>query len=443
MSNARLWLLVVAACAALAGWWALAPAAGPAQEVSARRPLFAEAEIPIERVDRVEYAPAEGPAMVFRKERGGWMQVQPYEHPADAAAIRQIIDVAASLESTRTVDAGQAEALGVASPRARLTLGWQGGSSSILLGRRTVAGRAWVRVDGRPQIASVSAALHGLTVEADPRQWRSMALYDPSRGEAERIALKYGGERPVPWVLERTDGRWKVVAPLVTRADDEAVRGYLEALARAEADAFAADQPKDLAAFGLAAPVLGVEIQQGKETSRVEVGTPVAQGAVERFARVNGRPAVLQLGVKALAAIFPPRQFFVDPRGCDAHPADVRGVSFTPRGAAGPAFTLERQRDQWTMRLADGQSGVAAAPAVRRLLEQLAETRAPEVAFQAPPDDTVLGLFTLVGEGGAPLATVRVAREPGSGKWALDNQDGVLRVFPASLDLQLQPDSYR
>ena len=76
-----------------------------------------------------------------------------------------------------------------------------------------------------------------------------------------------------------------------------------------------------------------------------------------------------------------------------------------------------------------------------RLLAQLCEARAPAVAFQRMPDALRIGEFRLLGTGGAELARVRVAREP-EGQWALDNEDGVLRVFPAGFGLATGPQAY-
>jgi hypothetical protein len=178
----------------------------------------------------------------------------------------------------------------------------------------------------------------------------------------------------------------------------------------------------------------------------VEVGVPAAEGAQERFARIAGRPTVVQLGTKALAALFPPLAYFVDPRGCDAVPADVRAVTFTafdPAGApaAGPAFRLERALEGWTIAVGTDTAAPADGERARRLLAQLCEARAPAVAFQRMPDALRLGEFRLYGAGGKEIAVVRVAREP-EGQWALDNEDGVLRVFPAGFELATEPRPY-
>lgn len=461
MSTRSLVILMIAACLALAAWWMLDARAVPGNSAGPT-PLFALRELPLEQVNRLRLARPGAPEIIFERGSGtsgasstGWTQTHPFAYPGDPALLRQVIDTVAALEQSRVVplegmdDAARAS-LGLEAPAAVLELGWGDGETCVLeLGRRTVAGRAWVRVQGRDQAASVGAALHELAVEGDPRQWRSLALYDAQPGGEREVAVHYGTRPEQEWVIRQENGRWRIEAPFRTRADGEAVRGYIEALARAQADAFAADQPADLAAFGLASPLRRVRVARRSSTGApealVEVGQPVAQGAPEHFARVDGRPAVVQLGAKALAALFPPPAFFIDPRGTDVQPADVRRIAFTPvPGSRWRPFSLERVRDTWLLHV-DGADPIPADPqAARRLLAQLAETRAPEVSLHEVPAELWLGQFTLTGEQDAPLAVVRLARErtDGTGKWGMDNEDGVLRVFPQGLDLRLTPESY-
>jgi hypothetical protein len=449
MRTAHLIALMVASCAFVTAWMLVAGTGSERAAGFERRALLAPAEVPLERVNRIELARPGAPALVFERNADGWRQTAPFEHPGDARLLREVLDTAASLEETRAVrvedlDAHGRAALGLEPPQAVLTLAWPGGERALELGRRTVAGRAWVRVRGRPTAGSVDAALHALAVEGDPRQWRSMALYDAAPGDAARIRMRVGAGTDAEWTLEREGGRWRFVAPVRTRADDEAVRAYVEAIARAEADAVAADQPGDLAPFGLGQPARSVRVERvgGAPPALVEIGNPVVQGAPERFGRVDGRPVVLQVGAKALAALLPPPAFFVDPRGSDALPADVRVVAFAPApGTSVRPFELERARDAWVLRAGGGDAVPASGEAVRRLLAQLTEARAGAVAFNALPADLLLGVFTLRGEGGRELARIRVAREQG-GRWALDNGEDVLRVFPEGFDVRVDASAY-
>ena len=455
MTARALRIAILLAVVSVAAWLAVRsrPAASEGRVV--RQPLFAMGEIPVERVDLLMLERPGAPTLEFVRSADGWSQAVPFVHPADAAAIRMVIDAFASLESTRAVDPASLDpearvALGLDPARARVTVTWPGGSRTVVLGRRTVAGRAWARVDGRADAASVDAGLHAIALEDDPRQWRSSRLHDAASADVARLELRYGPAPGQQLVIARSGGAWRSEAPFSTRIDAEAVRGYLDALLRADADAFVADEPKDLAAFGLASPERAVRLRASgdavPDVGLIEVGVPVAEGAQERFGRIDGRPVVVQLGPRALAALFPPPAFFIDPRGCAAVPADVRRIEFVPpEGSAALPWAAERSLDAWTLRVGSAADAAVAVPAdrerVRRLLAQLCEARAPAIAFQQAPKELVLGTFRLVGAGDLPIAEVRIAREQ-AGQWALDGLDGVLRVHPPGFDVATDPAAY-
>jgi hypothetical protein len=398
-----------------------------------------------------------------------------------------VIDVSAALQTTRAVDPASIDpearaALGLTPPAATLKLMWPGGERSIELGRRTVAGRAWAHVVGRAEAASIDASLHTIAVDGDPRQWRSTRLYEPGPADVGGIELRYGLAPSQRLTLARTAGKWRIESPVSTRADADAVRGYLEALARAQADAFVTDSPNDWSTFGLSAPERTVRLYPANVAAAtvatgdaavdvasrtpakppamtvgaIDVGVTAAEGAQERFGRIAERETVVQIGTKALAALFPPPAFFVDPRGSDVVQADVRAVTFTAFDPTGlnaaaastlgsplvPTFRLERTLDGWNIITPDAEPRPASTERARKLLAQLCEARAPAVAFQRMPEALRIGEFTLFGAGGVQLARVRLAHEP-DGQWAIDSDDGVLRVFPKGFDLAIDAAAYQ
>lgn len=461
MKMRSIYILAITALLAVFGWWSVRGHSDASADRSARASLFAADEIPLERIDRIELMRGNDVPIVFVRTATGWIQQSPFAHPADPAAIREVIDVSAALQTTRAVDPASIDpaaraALGLSPPAATLKLAWPGGERSVELGRRTVAGRAWARVMGRTEAASIDASLHAIAVDGDPRQWRSMHLYEPGPTDVGGIELRYGLAPSQRLTLARAAGKWRIESPVSTRADAEAVRGYLEALARAQADAFVTDSPNDWSAFGLSAPERSVRLFAALPPNviigAIDVGVTAAEGAQERFGRIAERATVVQLGTKALAALFPPPAFFVDPRGSDVVQADVRAVTFTafdPTGisdaaaaAPVPAFRLERTLDGWNITTPGSDPRPASIERARKLLAQLCEARAPAVAFQRMPEALRIGEFTLFGAGGAQLARVRIAHEP-EGQWAIDSDDGVLRVFPMGFDLAMDAAAYQ
>ena len=466
MKTRSIYILAVTALLAVIGWWSVRGRSDASADRSARASLFAADEIPLEQVDRIELTRSNEEPIVFVRTATGWMQQSPFAHPADPASIREVIDVSAALQTTRaidpaSIDPGARAALGLTPPAATLKLAWPGGERSVELGRRTVAGRAWAHVIGRAEAASIDASLHAIAVDGDPRQWRSTQLYEPGPADVGGIELRYGLAPSQHLTLARAAGKWRIESPVSTRADADAVRGYLEALARAQADAFVTDSPNDWSTFGLSAPERSVRLFAALPPDviigAIDVGVTAAEGAQERFGRIAERATVVQLGTKALAALFPPPAFFVDPRGSDVVQADVRAVTFTafdptgvsdaaaaaaPGAAPVPAFRLERTLDGWNITTPGADPRPASIERARKLLAQLCEARAPAVAFQRMPEALRIGEFTLFGAGGVQLARVRIAHEP-EGQWAIDSDDGVLRVFPKGFDLAIDAAAYQ
>ena len=470
MKTRSICILAVVALLAVVGWWSVRGPSNASTDRTARASLFAADEIPLEQIDRIELTRSNEEPIVFVRAEMGWIQQSPFYHPADSASIREVIDVSAALQTTRAVDPASIDpearaSLGLTPPTATLKLTWPGGERSIELGRRTVAGRAWAHVIGRAEAASIDASLHAIAVDGDPRQWRSTRLYEPGPADVGGIELRYGLAPSQRLWLTRADGKWRIQSPVSTRADADAVRGYVEALARAQADAFVTDRPNDWSTFGLSAPERSVRLYVPNVASAlssaniigaIDVGVTAAEGAQERFGRIAERETVVQLGTKALAALFPPPAFFVDPRGTDVMQADVRAVTFTAFDPTGlndaaastlgsplaPTFRLERTLDGWNITTPGADPRPASIERARKLLAQLCEARAPAVAFQRMPEALRIGEFTLFGAGGVQLARVRIAHEP-EGQWAIDSDDGVLRVFPKGFDLAIDAAAYQ
>ena len=470
MKTRSICILAVVALLAVVGWWSVRGPSNASTDRTARASLFAADEIPLEQIDRIELTRSNEEPIVFVRAEMGWIQQSPFYHPADSASIREVIDVSAALQTTRAVDPASIDpearaALGLTPPAATLKLTWPGGERSVELGRRTVAGRAWAHVIGRAEAASIDASLHAIAVDGDPRQWRSTRLYEPGPADVGGIELRYGLAPSQRLWLTRAEGKWRIQSPVSTRADADAVRGYVEALARAQADAFVTDRPNDWSTFGLSAPERSVRLYVPNVASAlssaniigaIDVGVTAAEGAQERFGRIADRETVVQLGTKALAALFPPPAFFVDPRGSDVVQADVRAVTFTAFDPTGlndaaastfgsplaPTFRLERTLDGWNITTPDVDPRPASTERARKLLAQLCDARAPAVAFQRMPEALRIGEFTLFGAGGVQLARVRLAHEP-DGQWAIDSDDGVLRVFPKGFDLAIDAAAYQ
>jgi hypothetical protein len=372
---------------------------------------------------------------------------------------RQLMVRALELKVLETLDADgsagglSAAALSLDPPLATVTYRWPDGSLTLRCGRAGLAGRAYLQVGAEPEVVVVGRGLYERAVESDPREWRDRRLFALGGIESDRVQIEDG--------LRRTaivrDGRvWRMEEPARTRVDPVVRDALVQAIGRASSNGYIVDQPEDLERFDLAAPQgrLTVTSTVIEQRDGEVVRTPVTQqllvggrigGSQDRFGMMAGTPVVFRLPAEALVALFRDPRELADPTGCGTLPADVKAIVI--RHEQEPELVLERDvdldADRWIAPnpgSAGGGGPEVAAAAVEELLNQLTELRAPKVEIQEYPSDLQVATVTLLGYDRRPLDTVRVARDPETGEWGLENGDGVVRVLPESAVLRLTRD---
>ena len=164
---------------------------------------------------------------------------------------------------------------------------------------------------------------------------------------------------------------------------------------------------------------------------RVEIGAPVRPGAEERYARVAGRPDVLELDAASTATFMPLPMALVEATATGVRPADVREVVVEQDGQV--MWTATRDGSGWRARLAsDGDPQPVDARPVDALLALLCEGRASDISLHPAPAELTVATVRLIGFDGRTLAAVRISREANDGRWGMDDGSGVLRVWPST-----------
>ena len=435
-------LVWTTAAAAAGGWWFLRGAASVTfADHSAIAVIAGPKAIDPERITslRLERGADRGAGRAFVLKRQGetWTQVEPFPAELDGYSARQLVSQAASLVAVREIpDADSPES---AAPAAVLTLEGDGVQHRIEFLRRGVAGRAWLRANGKRYVTESS--LYERAVEMDPKEWRSRSLFPESLGRIERIR-RISREGTIQ--LERAGERWSMVSPIRTRADRARVEELVAAIGKSRSDGFIFDQPTNLEPFGLAAPIRTLAVDYaasagGTTTTRtLLIGAPLGVGSDDCYAMIEGIPTVVRLSGQTRDVLLPPDALLVDPTATSARPADVKRIEIRTKDAS---LELVRSLDQWTVAPIDG--GVAGAalaaqtPVVEALLSALCVARAPEMSFAGFPKDLEVATVLLFGFDGKPLDIVRVARDTKSSRWGFDNGEGALRVHPAAMDVPL------
>ena len=426
-----------------------------AARTSGRRPLVAADRLDPERVDRIAIVRGEE-RFEFVREGERWRQRTPIGHALDAWSVRQLVSKVRAAEVVRELGGAGTGPGAATAPTGspddpfggtlgRIEFSMETDASSvdrpaivIELGRRSLGGRALARVgDAGAPIVVVDGALHDLVLDRDMRDFRRRDLF-AELGEIESIAFRPAGGGEV--ILARRGRGFELESPVRTRADRSQAEDFIAALRRARSEGFVVDRPREPAVYGLAPPAATLVVTGDAGAATLLVGEPVALGAQDRFAMIEGSDAVLRLPAATLGSLIPRTERLVDSTATVTRAPDVARIDID---SADGNLRLDRDLDGWRAeRLASGgeggalRRGTADADAVERLLATLSGARAGSLELRPLESARIDATITLRGFAGEPLATIlRAATADGAGT-ILDAGDGVQRVFGA-IDLPL------
>ena len=378
----------------------------------------------------------------FEREADGWWQVEPFQHRMHADLLMNLAAAALEIEvfdvADDRVDVDPAR-LGLDPPLAALTLSTPDTSTTLHLGRRGLAGRAWAKRGHDGPVFVVDSNLHDALLLEHPASWRDLRFYPGLSVDATRLERTVQGES---MVLERQGRDWQITAPINTRADAEATSEHLVALASASGETVLMDQPDDPAAFGLDPAVARIGVTTADGTRTLLVGDVIAGSDQARYAMVEGAPSVVRIGARDVARLLGDPMGLVERSGTDVTPMDVHQITIAQDGKQ---LVLERSLDRWLAGDLDG--AVASTDVVDSLLGLLTQSLATELLLvKQYPSDLEVAVITLSDHNGGPIDTVRLLRElpppDGQGRWAMENGDGVLRVLPEGTQWPLSPESF-
>jgi len=269
---------------------------------------------------------------------------------------------------------------------------------------------------------------------------RYAAVFEP--GEVAEIDLIRGNETIS---LRRTNGGWRVTAPVEDRADPDVVDRLLLAVRFLDVrDREAAKDPAAVPESGLAAPRVRLDLRGARDV-RLDLGGPTALPE-EIFARVGGQPFVLRVPDSILGLTTAPTESFRDPRLTELSADDIE--KFIVQRADGE-LTVRLERGRW---LIEKPVQAPADPrAVRDFLERLLGLRitsfAPGATATAP--DTLPGQaarLALTPRGGGDELSIEIQRAPEAEKFMarFAPRSGSLEVDPAAaLLFDISPDALR
>lgn len=418
----------------------IVPSSSAGGTVVAQRKLIAPGVLVIDQVQAIELTRRDDKTLRFEQNGQAWQQVAPITYPMDPFSIRQLIVQATEADVIGEIEMASSDvsaaALGLDPPIATLTYEMPGQRIAIKLGRRGLGGRAYAQVEGSDAILIIKSELHDRAVAMEPKEWRARTLFTNVSVDAVRIAFQAGN---VTLELRKDRKQWVMDQPVATRVDPLKIEDYVANLAKAQLNGFILDNPDSLDRFGLDPAVGELEVvaAQGEPPQRLRLGLAIGSTTGDRFAFVEGRPAVVRVNKATVDALFPAPEMLIDPTGSGVLPADVKTVTIR---AGDSELVFVRDLERW--RCASQGNVEVNAALVDDLLRNLTELRAPRVSIEPYPMEKQVALVTFSGFGDKPIDTVRIVKDDANGQWGLENGDNVLRIFPASLKLRLNLEDY-
>jgi hypothetical protein len=390
--------------------------------------LVEESSIQFDDIRKIELL-RKGEHFVFEKMDGVWVQQFPFQMLMDSSSIRAIIETVQGVQKLGTLgEKASHEVLGLGNGANAITLFDGNAKVKVSLGRKTLGGRAYAQLNDE-EVVTIDHSLHRIAVEMEHRLWRDIRLFPNFAIDGMEIHRVIADDS---MHLDRHDGHWKMNKPVNTRVNQELFAEWIGRLAAARVGSYVVDEPEYYKDFGLDSPsATFTTINRNGKTRTLLVGSRVSAGSQDRYAMLDGQPAVFRMTWDALSELFPRAEMFVDETGSSTSMFDVKQVVIRTEGLE---RTFTRDLERWV-----DENGIQTDnKSIRVLLNWILEDKPTSVAIAKYPRDDEQATVTLVGYDLVPLDTVRIALDA-SGQWILENGDNVLRIHPSESGAALTP----
>ncbi len=366
-------------------------------------------------MEKVTVAAAEldgepGFEVVCERAEDRWELKRPVHDLADESAVRgvanKLYDHHVGADEFVADDPTKAADYGLADPALTVIVEGEQETQTFVLSRRMDGEevRYYAMHKGEVPIVAVPETLfNDLRKDADDLRERSLGDFTVADVAEVSIAGPAG-----ELVLAKQDEGWQIAADSPVAADDGVMDDLLRGLKEAEVDKFVADEPGDLAGYGLsegARTQLVLRDSEGKTLSEVFLGSADELG--ERvYAQRPAYPPVLALKkADFLDRIARGRLAFLD-RLVLAEPRDEAREVLLTNAEGRFRCTWNEEGSEWE--LAEPVSGKADQVAVRAVVGDFASLRAETFAAERAADVSAFGLAEPAAE-----ATVTYRAESG------------------------------
>ena len=259
-------------------------------------------------VSSVRVLPAGQSEIRVERTNSAWLMTRPIAAAAAATQIEKLLATLEQLVPATVVSPGelkhrpQAEVeFGFENPLTSLVLQDGGANPRIQIGAHTAPGdQVFLRVVGREDVFVVDAEFLAL-LPRGTNDWRDAALIDLRALAFDRITIT-NATGPMELQLDPTNGNWRMLRPMQTRADGRRILESLQALQSLRIEQFVADgAPADLEPFGLQRAALDLGFQSGTNpVALLHFGKSPTNAPAQFFARREGFNSIVTVPAESL-----------------------------------------------------------------------------------------------------------------------------------------------
>ncbi|CAN5399811.1 hypothetical protein BH23ACI1_BH23ACI1_05810 [soil metagenome] len=237
----------------------------------------------------------------LRRSGDDWQVVEPVTAPADPGEVSGLTSSLASLQIQRVLDEDVADfaEYGLDDPRIEVRFRSNGQDRRLSIGGKTPPGSdVYARIDDESRVVLIASYLDS-TFNRGTFDLRDKALVRVEREAVDSIDITAAGRTTQ---LVRTDGEWRLAAPLSAPADYGEVSGLVSRLMSAQMRS-TEDTPGELRTYGLDRPAATVRAAGGESPVVLALGSASATDQTIVYATLEGRPDVFTVDASLLEAL--------------------------------------------------------------------------------------------------------------------------------------------
>ncbi len=228
-------------------------------------------ELDGDTVVAIELETSQGPIRLAKTD-DDWRLVEPLDYPADAAAVKTLIEAVANLDAERTLPVGEVALaeFGLDAPDLGVTLvDSQGRRFSLAVGDEPPLGSNRAVLRGAEEAIILVPGFFVASLDKGVDEWRSRDVVDLLEHDLGSVEISTVEDRIV---VDRVGARWHLREPLADLADPDQMRSLISELNTLRVSEFLSDDV-DGGELGLDPPAYRVQLKPtgGDETVTLEL----------------------------------------------------------------------------------------------------------------------------------------------------------------------------